>query len=295
MKKKKIIYVLISLIVISATILGLLFSGVIDIKPKQEEVIEEPIIEEPVVEKQEGREKWLENKAINPDYQGEVVFESGLIDKSFVQARSVYNANGNLYHFYTENGRLVTDAGDYNGNDVYIWTNWKDFTYDYDILGGSVFMDYRNSLTDQNILIYGHHFSEQNGHDPERVKAFTPLEKLLDEENYEENKYVDLILDNQTNRYELVGVYVFNSAVDYDYDNLQYWRYEYNYDDYTDTVDEEFYSKYIDIFNQRKLYDTGVELTTKDKTLTLNTCISGSNTKREICVFRLIETKTYEE
>lgn len=294
MKKKKIIYVLLSFILIASTILGLMYFDIIDIKPKQEEIVVEPVNEpEVVIEKQEGREKWLENKAINKDYQGEIVFESGIINKSFVQAKSVYDENGNLYHFYTERGKLVTNPGDYTGNDVYIWTNWKDFTYDYDILGGSVFMDYRDSLTDQNILIHGHHFSVQNGHDPKREKAFTPLELLLDEENYEANKYVDLILDNQTNRYELVGVYIFNSSSDYDYDHLQYWRYEYNYDDFTDVIDEDYYSKYIDEFNKKKLYDTGIELTTQDKTLTLNTCIGGSNTKHEICVFRLIETKTY--
>ena len=88
------------------------------------------------------KERWLENKAINPDYVGDLVFDSGLIDVSFVQAKSCYKPNGEPYRFYTEDGRLVTNPEGYNGNDVYIWTYWKTGEYDYNDNGGSVFMDY---------------------------------------------------------------------------------------------------------------------------------------------------------
>ena len=290
--KKRIIYILLSLIVFFGVILGLLFSGVIDVSD------DNPIIEEPIEEviediKQPYRDLWLENKSINDDYQGEIIFESGLINKSFVQAKSCFDKDGKLYTFYSESGRQITDSTGLTGNDVYIWTNWKDMTYDYDILGGSVFMDYRNELSDQNLIIYGHHFSVQNGHDPERVKAFTPLEKLLESSNYENNKYVNLVLDNKTNKYELVSVYIFDSEKDYYLENCQYWRTEYNYDDYSDTIDDTYYESYIKAISENALYDTGVKLTPEDKTLTLQTCISGSNTLFEICVFKLIDVIEY--
>lgn len=290
--KKRIIYILLSLIIFFGVILGLLFSGVIDIS-NDEPTIEEPI--EEVIEdiKQPYRDLWLENKSINDDYQGEIIFESGLINKSFVQAKSCFDKDGKLYTFYSESGRQITDPTGLTGNDVYIWTNWKDMTYDYDILGGSVFMDYRNELSDQNLIIYGHHFSVQNGHDPERVKAFTPLEKLLESSNYENNKYVNLVLDNKTNKYELVSVYIFDSEKDYYLENCQYWRTEYNYDDYSDTIDDTYYESYIKAISENALYDTGVKLTPEDKTLTLQTCISGSNTLFEICVFKLIDVIEY--
>ena len=155
-------------------------------------------------------------------------------------------------------------------------------------------MDYRNELSDQNLIIYGHHFSKQNGHDPERVKAFTPLELLLDSSNYEKNKYVNLVLDNKTNKYELVSVYIFDSEDSHYTDNCQYWRTEYNYDDYSDTIDDTYYESYIKAISENALYDTGIKLTTEDKTLTLQTCISGSNTLFEICVFKLVDVIEYQ-
>ena len=290
--KKRIIYILLLLIIFFGVILGLLFSGIINIS-NDEPIIEEPIKEEIEVIKQPYRDVWLENKNINEDYQGEIIFESGLINKSFVQAKSCFDRDGKLYTFYSESGRLITDPTGLTGNDVYIWTNWKDRTYDYDILGGSVFMDYRNELSDQNLIIYGHHFSKQNGHDPERVKAFTPLELLLDSSNYKKNKYVNLVLDNKTNKYELVSVYIFDNEKNYYLENCQYWRTEYNYDDYSDTIDDTYYESYIKAISENALYDTGVKLTPEDKTLTLQTCISGSNTLFEICVFKLIDVIEY--
>ena len=62
--------------------------------------------------------------------------------------------------------------------------------YDYDNKGGSIFMDYRNVLSDQNLIIYGHYFSTLYDKDVDRVKAFTPLEKLLDESNYKKNSKI---------------------------------------------------------------------------------------------------------
>ena len=168
-------------------------------------------------------------------------------------------------------------------------------SYDYNIEGGSVFMDYRNDLFDQNIIIYGHHFSEGGGNDPERNKAFTPLELLLKEENYKANKDLKLILDNETRTYQLVYVYVFETDNEYDLANLQYYRTSYNYDEFEDIVDENYYSNYIKAVEEEKLYDSGQHLTTDDKTLTLQTCIGGYNGEKiEICVFKLIDTNYFD-
>lgn len=281
------------LIVITA----LLYSGIIDIAPKQEpkeEIVVENIVEDKNVQKQ--RDIWLANKAINPDYVGEIIFDSGLINKSFVQAKDIYDVNGNLYHCYNENGSLVTDGDGYTGNDVYIWTNWKDMSYDYNIEGGSVFMDYRNSLDDQNIIIYGHHFSEAGGNDQERNKAFTPLEKLMDESYYSQNNKVSLVLDNETRNYELVCVYKFDVNDEFCLNNLQYYRTTYNYDEYEDIVDNNYYTNYISALDDVKLYDTGVNLTSNDSTLTLQTCISGlAGSVYEICVFKQVSIEYFED
>lgn len=262
----------------------------------QEEIIE-PIeeVEEPIHDPQPERQLWLDNKAINEDYVGEIVFDSGLIDKSFVQADDVYDKNGDLYHFYTEYGDLVTDPTGYTGNDVYIWTNWKDRTWDYNILGGSVFMDYRNVLDDQNLIIYGHHFSVGGGNDPERIKAFTPLELLLKEENFKGNEKVRLILDNETRTYQIAYIYIFD-VTDEDYlNNAQYWRTNYDYEEYSGAIEDNYYIKYIDFIKEHSLYDTGLDLTPEDNTLTLQTCIGGSTTEFEIIVLKELEVKEYTD
>ena len=241
---------------------------------------------------EEYRQLFDENKQINEDYVGELTFDSGLISESFVQARSCFRRDGQMYRFYNEDGSLVTSPAGYNGNDVYIWTYWKTGEYDYNDHGGSVFMDYRNEIDDQNLIIYGHHFSEWN--DETRQKAFTPLEKLLLEENYAENANVTMVLDHEIRHYVVACVYEFDVTDETYWDNCQYWRTQYDYDDYSGTADDSYFARYIDTMKQVWLYDTGVELTPEDKTLTLQTCISGhTGLIYEVVVLKLAETETY--
>lgn len=293
-KKKKLIVILSVLVIISTVFAVLLYSGVFN---KNDEPIENTVVQEvEVIDNSDpNRELWLANKELNDDYIGEIIFDSNLINKPFVQAKDVYDKNGNFYRFYNVDGSVVSDGTNYTGNDVYIYMNWKDMSYDYNIEGGSVFMDYRNELDDENIIIYGHHFSNPNN-DPDRIKAFTPLEKLLEEENYEKNKIVKMVLDNETRTYELVYTYIFETDNEYDLENLQYYRTTYCYDEYEDVIDENYYEKYIEAVEERQLYDTGLHLTTSDKTLTLQTCIGGYNGEKvQICVFRLVDTKYFED
>lgn len=238
------------------------------------------------------RIKWEQNKKINDDYIGEIIFDSGLLEISFVQAKSIYDRNGKLYHCYNRDGSLVTDTADKTGNDVYIYTDWKTMKYDLIENGGSVFMDYRNELSDQNLIIYGHQFPSGSNLDPERKKAFTPLEKLLSYENYEENKNVKLILENEVREYELVSAYYFDSTDDSYWEKCQYWRVNFNYDDYADIYDEEYFSNYIDFIKTVQLYDTGVEIDpTADKLLTFQTCVSDRTGELyEILVFKQISS-----
>lgn len=293
-KTKKLIITILILVLAIVSLLAFNHFGFFD--KKVEEPIEEVIEQQELVTKvQPERQIWIDNYSINPDYQGELIFESNVINKPFVQAKDVFDAYGNLYHFYTENGRLVSDPSGYNGNDVYIWTNWKDMSYDYNIQGGSVFMDYRNNLDDQNIIIYGHHFSEAGGNDVNRNKAFTPLERALEEKNVDDFRKVKLVLDNETRSYELCYVYKYDVYKDFYLDKCQYYRCNYNYDEFADIVDNNYYQNYIDAMETVKLYDTGNKLTTDDNTLTLQTCISGlAGQVFEICVYKLVNTEYFD-
>ena len=295
-KAQKITIAFLALIIIGlGVVLGLLFTGAFNGK-KEPEIVEPPIevieIDPDEELKKEYRQIYDENKAINSDYVGDLLFDSGLIHVNFVQARSVYKDDGEMYQFYTENGQLVTDPSSYNGNDVYIWTYWKTGEYDYNDNGGSTFMDYRNYLSDQNIIIYGHHFSVWN--DETRSKAFTPLEQLLEQENYEANKYVTLVLEHEIRKYVIASIYIFDYLDSDHIDNLQYWRTNYSYDDLKNEIDNEYFAKYIKKVKEIELYDTGIDLSVNDRTLTLQTCISGYTGQLfEILVLKELSVEAY--
>ena len=279
-----------ALILVSAIALGLLLGGTFNRKPDEPEVVIDEPVEVDIYE--QVKQTWQDNKQINSDYVGELIFDSGLINVSFVQAKSCFKEDGSLYKFYTEDGRLVNDAAGYSGNDVYIWTYWKTGEYDYNDHGGSTFMDYRNEINDENLIIYGHHFSVWN--DETRSKAFTPLEQLMEQENYAANNKVTMVLGNEIRLYEVAAVYTFDATDDSFFEDCQYWRTAYNYDDYTDTVDNDYYRRYIDKVRSIQLYDTGVKWDTSDKTLTLQTCISGHTGELfEIVVLKQVEVLPY--
>lgn len=289
--KKKLIVIGVLLIAIASSLV--FYFSTVNEKPEPEkEVIEEV---EPVVEENYAdaslKELWKTNKEFNEDYVGEVSFESGLLSLPFVCPTKPYDQ----YSFYTNTGRIVTDfesgceSGACSGNDVYLRTDWKTMKYE---LGGSIFMDYRNSTYDQNIIIYGHHYPKSM--DKERVLFFTPLEKLMEKENYEDNKYVQIVLENCVRRYEIAYVYLFHMTSAYDdTETLQYYRTNYEYNYYGDE-DPGYYNRYIEKMESVKLYDTGVKLTENDNTLTLQTCLENDPNAVEIVVCKEIETLYYK-
>ena len=272
MNKKTLVGLIITFLALLGSLFVLINAGVIklpekkDNTPAEEVVVVEP--DENEKKKEEYRKLYDENKAINEDYVGEIIFDSGLINVSFVQAKSTYKENGEMYTFYTEDGKLVTDATGFTGNDVYILTYWKTGEYDYNDNGGSSFMDYRNNLADQNLIVYGHHFSVWN--DETRTKAFI-------------------------RRYEIACVYQFDATKDDHFTNLQYWRTNYNYDDYDNNAyDADYYAKYIEAAKKAQYYDTGVDWTTDDQTMTLQTCIGGhAGELFEIVVLKQISAEIY--
>lgn len=283
MKNKNKILLIIVLLILIASLAGLLFA----IKQYKDDLNDNEIIDDYNIQQEEetieieddDQELWNANKEINVDYVGQVRFDSGIMDLPFVQA------SGNLqdYKFYAFDKNTIVsnydncESGPCSLNDVYLRTDWTNWSFD---LGGSVFLDYRNSLYDQNIILYGHMFPKSM--DPNKERMFSPLEILLKKENYEANKYITLVLDGEIRKYEVAYVYIFDTTSQ-DYNDLQYYRTNYEYD-YYGNPDEGYYQKYIDNMKKKQQYDTGVELTKDDNTLTLQTCVEGSDTLIELVV-----------
>lgn len=274
-----------------AVISSFLIWSIVLRKPQADPVTDEELIvtePEKITMPPELKDEWLGNKAINPDFVGSIKFASGLIDLPFVQAKDVYDRNGKPYTFYTEDGVLVEDVEEYTGNDVYIWTNWKTGEYDRYDEGGSVFMDFRNNLKDQNLIIYGHHFARD--WDPSGSKQFTPLDALLEEGNYEENKSFQLVLDNEIREYVITNV--FTIQIDNDYE-LNIMRRNMN-EDYSGNPDLGFFKGFIKYIDKANKYPISEQLNTEDNIVTLVTCMQHQPELRQIITAKEIKKIVYE-
>lgn len=194
-------------------------------------------------------ETFEDKKAKNPDYIAELSFDSGLFEFPVVQGSS---------------------------NGTYLQTDWETMEYDIE---GSIFMDYRNEINDQNLIIYGHYvYADENA-------KFGPLHILKDQANYEANKDITLELEHEWRFYEIAKVFYCQLVQDengeyvYTVDNLQYHQAEF---------DDDYFDVYMNAIDEVEFYDTGIDLTTEDKLLTLQTCVRNRDDLRLIIVAKQV-------
>lgn len=196
--------------------------------------------------------KWNYYTEKNEDYIGTIKFESELINLPFFKGET---------------------------NDTYLRTNWE--TMEYDIYG-SIFMDSGCELDSQNIIIYGHYVDYAYDPNGENI-MFTPLKKLMFENNYQDNKYIDLILKDETRRYEIVAVYYCPLVEE---DGLWYISNNLIYNVANYTLNE--FNEYKTAVQNAQLYSTGVDFVFEDKLLTLQTCVEGREDLREIVLAKQV-------
>lgn len=211
-------------------------------------------------------ELWQSNKSINDDYLGNIRFESGIIDQPFVISKD---------------------------NDDYLRRDFE--TKKYSVLG-TVFMDYECDLDSQNIILYGHNaFSsydagtDENGNKIDnKTLMFTPLDQFKDKENYEKNKTVYLILEDEIRTYEVAAAYYCKLIEEDGYllpQEDMYYYLPYYGNDYFDT--------YKEAVTREQFYSTGVDYSNKDKFLTLQTCVEGNDNLRLIVLCKYISSEFY--
>ena len=210
--------------------------------------------------------EYDEYKIFSSSFKGVIKFESSLVDLPFVQGVD---------------------------NDFYLRRDW--ITNEYSELG-SIFMDYECSLDSKNIILYGHYVYssyevlDDDGNKLDNSKLmFTPLSKLIDENNYEANKYVSLILEDEVRRYEVVSVFYCNLVGEgediYPEEYLEYYLPEY---------DKDYFDKYKEKIKSIEFYDTGVDFKVDDNLLTLQTCVENDSMKREIVLCKEISRRSLD-
>ncbi len=121
---------------------------------------------------------------------------------------------------------------------------------------GSIFMDVLNhsNMQDSHTIIYGHNMKN--------LSMFGRLKYLKAEENYAENCYFTVYTSDATYRYQIFACYDVSEYSDI----YTIWY----------TPDDNF-EKRLTQMQRKAYYDTGVEVTSQDKVLTLSTCsLKGS-------------------
>ena len=132
-------------------------------------------------------------------------------------------------------------------NDYYLTHN---FNKEYNSAGW-IFADYKNKVdgTDKNIVIYGHNMRDDS--------MFGSLKWVINEDwyNNEDNKYITLITENETQVYEVFSVYRIEKEDYYIQTNFN--------------TEKEF-NTFLETTKKRSKKDFNVDVNKEDKVLTLS-------------------------
>lgn len=135
---------------------------------------------------------------------------------------------------------------------------------------GSIFMDYRNhSLEDQNIVLFGHNSTNKT--------MFGSLGDVF-KENYfdEENADIIYLFDTENNlrKYQIFSYYTVEKE---------------EYYITTSFKNKTEYQEFLNTIKKRSIKNLNVEVSSKDKIITLSTCYGSSGTsKRRVIHAKLI-------
>ena len=111
-------------------------------------------------------------------------------------------------------------------------------------------MDYRNSVDDKKILIFGHNARKLD------TVPFHDLEKYLDESFYRENKYVDLKFNEDT-KWLIFSVMIVKKG------NNTHMKLEF---------DDNSWLEHLNYLKSNSIYDTGVDVSFDDRIVVIQTC-----------------------
>lgn len=134
-------------------------------------------------------------------------------------------------------------------NDFYLKHNpQKEYSF-----RGSIFMDYRNNDTakDQNTILYGHYVNDKS--------MFYDLKYYKEKSFYTKDGHdtIEFNTYKRPMRWQIFSVTIRDGVDEYDI---------------VDFENDEEYQSYLDEIVSKSIYDTGVNVTTDDRILTLSTC-----------------------
>lgn len=126
--------------------------------------------------------------------------------------------------------------------------------------------------TSDNVIIYGHHMKDGS--------MFGALVEYQDESFWREHRYIQFDTVYEKQRYEVVAAF-YTSIPGENEPGFRYY-------DYTGSGDAERFAEYVTFMEQNRCYDTGVELQSGDKLLTLSTCAYQTTDGRFVVVAKKV-------
>ena len=175
-------------------------------------------------------------------------------EKYVVDFEKLKEKNSDIVAWLKVNGtNIETTVVKTTNNDYYLTHN---FNKEYNSAGW-IFADYKNKVdgTDENLVIYGHNMRDDS--------MFGSLKWVINEDwyNNEDNKYITLITENETQVYEVFSVYQ-NEKEDY------YIQTNFN-------TEKEF-NTFAQTIKKRSKKDFNVDVNKEDNILTLSTCANNN-------------------
>ena len=175
-------------------------------------------------------------------------------EKYVVDFEKLKEKNSDVVAWLKVNGtNIETTVVKTTNNDYYLTHN---FNKEYNSAGW-IFADYKNKVdgTDKNLVIYGHNMRDDS--------MFGSLKWVINEDwyNNEDNKYITLITENETQVYEVFSVYQIEKE---DY----YIQINFN-------TEKEF-NTFAQTIKKRSKKDFNVDVNKEDTVLTLSTCANNN-------------------
>ena len=174
--------------------------------------------------------------------------------KYVIDFEKLKEKNSNVVAWLKVNGtNIETTVVKTTDNDYYLTHN---FNKEYNSAGW-IFADYKNKVdgTDKNLVIYGHNMRDNS--------MFGSLKWVINEDwyNNEDNKYITLVIENETQIYEVFSVYQIE---------------EEDYYIQTNFNTEKEFSTFLETIKKRSIKDFNVDISKKDTILTLSTCANNN-------------------
>ncbi len=126
---------------------------------------------------------------------------------------------------------------------------------------------------DRNTVIYGHNMSDGS--------MFAPLNKYKTLDGYKKAPVIQFDTIYGSYKWKVIAAFITNANTKQD--NGYFFPYN-----YTKLENETSFMNYIECLKERSLYDTGVDIVSTDKILTLSTCTYDFDDARFVVVARLV-------